>query len=217
MTTKTTKMQQVLNVFGVILIVWSVYRWKLQKPEWFDEFIAKPIVFVGPVYWYITRTEQKDFFSSIWLRFKKIGPDVLMGVALGGIFLASALFANILKHGTIELPRTFAGTSFLLAALMTLATASTEEILTRGFILKRFFEDSGNIYMSSFNASVLFLVLHIPILFTIPELRGTLLIMFLATDFVLSLVNSFIFLDRKSLVAPILVHAFYNLAILFYI
>jgi membrane protease YdiL (CAAX protease family) len=217
MTTKTTKMQQVLNVFGVILIVWSVYRWKLQMPEWFDEFIAKPIVFVGPVYWYITQTEQKEFLSSIWLRFKKIGPDVLMGIALGGIFLASALFANVLKHGTIELPTTFAGTSFILAVLMTFATAATEEILTRGFILKRFFEDSGNIYMSSFNASILFLVLHIPILFTIPELRGTLLLMFLATDFVLSLVNSFIFLDRKSLVAPILVHAFYNLAILFYI
>lgn len=216
MTTKTSKMQQILNVFGIILIVWSVYRWKLQMPEWVDEFIAKPLVFVLPVYWYIVQLEQKSFLDSIWLRFKNIRTDVLMGIALGSVFLVSALFANILKHGSLVFPQSFIGTNFFWVTLMTFATATTEEILTRGFILKRFYEDSGNIYMSSFNASILFLVLHIPILFTVPELRGTLLLLFLATDFVLSLVNSFIYLDRKSLVVPILIHAFYNLAILFY-
>lgn len=185
-------------------------------PEWFDEFIAKPLVFVLPVYWYIVHSEKKNFIEDIWLKSKSLSQDIVIGGAMGLLFMGSAFMANVVKHGSFALGD-FNSQSLILISLVTLATAISEEILSRGFILKRLYEDSKNIYISSFNASILFFVLHIPILFTIPELRGTMLLMFLATDFILSLVVSFMFLDRKSLVAPILIHAFYNLAILMYI
>lgn len=214
---KIPKIQQVLNLYGLILFLWSIYRWKLGFPTWFDEFIAKPIVFVLPVYIFITHIEKKGFVNDIWLKTKDFLGDLAISGFLGVTFVGSALFANYIRTGSLDISPDLASGGLLLAILIPFATAISEEILARGFILKRFFEDSGNVYISAFNASVLFLILHIPILFTIPDLRGSLLIMFLATDFILGLVNSFVYLDRKSLVAPILIHAFYNIAILLYI
>ena len=61
---RTTPTQRALNLWAVILIVWSIYRAYFKLPEWFDEFIAKPIVFVLPVFIYIKTVEKKEIFSS---------------------------------------------------------------------------------------------------------------------------------------------------------
>jgi len=94
-----------------------------------------------------------------------------------------------------------------------LATGITEEILSRGFVLKKLYEQSKNVYSSTFFASVLFFFLHVPILFANPRINGTMLLMFMTTDLLLSMINGIIFLEKKSLTAPILIHAFYNIII----
>ncbi len=216
MNKNVSTLQRVLNVWAIVLIIWSVYRTKLLLPEWFDELIAKPLVFILPVYYSIKHFEQKPFFQQIWLKKKTILTDTYTGVFVGLIFIVAAFFSNYIRLGNLSFIEGVLNTNLVVAGILTLATAISEEILSRGFILKRLYEESSNMYSSSLIASTLFLVLHIPILFTIPNLSGSLLLLFLATDFILSLVNSFIFLDRKSLLAPILIHAFYNFAILFY-
>ena len=59
MKSKVTATQRALNLWAVILIIWSVYRAKFRLPEWLDEFIAKPLVFILPVYYYIRKIEKK--------------------------------------------------------------------------------------------------------------------------------------------------------------
>ena len=212
--------QRVLNVWAIILIIWSIYRTKFRLPEWFDEFIAKPIVFILPVFWYIKKYENKNFFDAIWFDFKKIFADLYLGISIGLIFAISAFLSNLIRSDGISLgnPIFSIGISKLSLFFITaLATGISEEILSRGFILKRLYEDSQNVFVASFNASILFFILHIPILFTNAKLSGGLLMIFMVTDLILSLANSFIFLQRKSLFLPILIHAFYNLAIILYI
>lgn len=200
-------------------MIWSVYRVKLSGigiPEWFDELIAKPFVFLLPTYVYIVHSEAQAFLTGIHIYSQQIRKDILIGLGIGSTFFISALSAHVLKHGGLDLDQ-FKTYSFLSLSVITLATAFTEEAFARGFILKRLYDDSKNVYSSAFNASLLFLIIHIPILFTIPTLRGNLLLIFLATDFVLSLVNSFVFLDRKNIIAPVLIHALYNIALLLYL
>ena len=96
--------QRVLNTWAIVLIIWSVYRTKLFLPDWFDEFIAKPLVFVLPVYLSIKKFEQKPFFQQIWLRKKTILTDIYMGLFIGLIFILAAFFSNYLRTG---------GTAFL--------------------------------------------------------------------------------------------------------
>ena len=217
MKSKVTSTQRALNLWAIILIIWAVYRAKFKLPVWMDEFIAKPLVFILPVYYYVKRIEKKDIFSALDLKFKVTFSDILTTLLIGGIFSFSAILANVLKYKKFVFWQQASGENLLLLIALALATGISEEILSRGFVLKRLYEESKNIYTSSFFASILFLFLHIPILFTNYKLTGDMLLLFLGTDLVLSLVNSFMFLQRRSLIVPILIHAFYNLSVIFFI
>ncbi len=215
---KISPTQKALNLWAIILIIWSIYRANVKMPEWFDEFIAKPLVFILPVFYYIKNVDKKELLSSLWIKPKRFINDLLLGLSIGGIFFATALFANFIKfHRLFSVDKSFTLQNILLIVVMALATGISEEILSRGFVLKKLYEESKNIYTSSFFASILFFFLHVPILFTNVKIVGNMLILFMATDLILSLVNSFIYLDRKSLVLPILIHAMYNISLLFFI
>ena len=212
--------QKMLNVWAIVLIVWSIYRTKLILPEFFDEFIAKPLVFILPVYWYIQKFEGGNFFEKIWLTRKNWTKDLHFALGIGVVFAMTAFAANFAKNGGFDFSgtlQTLQGQNLMYLLAVAVATAISEEILSRGFVLKRLYEDAKNMYSASFLASILFLVLHIPILFTKPHLSGSLILLFLATDFLLSFITSLIFLDSKNLVSAILVHALYNIAIILYI
>ncbi len=218
MKSKSSPTQKALNLWAIILIIWAIYRAKTRLPEWFDEFVAKPLVFILPVYYYIKVFEKKDFFSAIYLKSKFPLKDILLTALIGFIFFFSAVLANYLRFNRLTLStQPFNLEGLVLTVLIALATAISEEMLSRGFVLKRLYDESKNIYTSSFFASILFFFLHVPILFTNMKISGNLLLMFLATDMVLSLVNCFVFLERKNLIPPILIHALYNLSIILFL
>lgn len=216
---KTTPTQRALNLWAVVLIIWAVYRAKVHMPEAFDEFVAKPIVFVLPVIYYISRFEKRKIFEALDINFKSLKLDILYGLAIGGVFFLSTILANMMRYGHILFfnNQNVTASSIVLVMALSIATAISEEIISRGFILKRLYEESKNIYTSSFFASILFFFLHVPMLFTNAKLSGNLLLIFMGTDLILSLTCSFIFLSRRSLTLPILIHAFYNLAIVFFL
>lgn len=187
---------------------------KLSFPEWFDEFIAKPLIFIGPVAWYIRKSEKKEFFSSLLLSQKNIVKDLSLAFIVGALFLIVSTIPVFIKTGAFA----FMGkdyTKLIAFVPIVLATAISEEIVSRGFVLKRLYEESHNMLSSIFIASILFFILHIPILFTNLKLTGNTLLLFMTTDIILSFANSFIFLGRRSLILPILIHALYNLTLLF--
>lgn len=209
--------QKVLNIWALILILWSLYRVQFTFPEWFDEFIAKPLLFIGPVAWYILKYEKKPFFSSVWIDKKKVVRDIYLATIVGLLFFIVAFIPIFIKTGSFpffekgSLTYWYHLASFIPVVV---ATAISEEILSRGFVLKTLYEESNNIVSSTFIASILFFILHIPILFTNLKLTGHVLIFFMITDLILSFANSFIYIGRRSLVLPILIHALYNLTLL---
>lgn len=218
---KSSPLQKALNIWAIILIVWSVYRaqFKVDLPIWFDEFIAKPLIFILPVYYYIRQIEKRDFFSGIELHFKKIKEDVLLGLAIGLIFFASVLLSSLFNSSKtmgVNL-KDWSFYYLIFYLLLSFATSISEEVLSRGFVLKRLYEDSRNIFSASFFGSILFFFLHVPILFTNDKIVGTMLLRVLTTDLILSFAISLIFIQRRSLIIPIIIHTFYNFSIyLFY-
>lgn len=213
---KITPTQRALNLWAVILIIWAVYRTYFKMPEWFDEFIAKPLVFVLPVFYYIRKIDKKSILESlhIHLKPKLIFHDLLNSLVIGGVFLLTAFLGFYLREKKFILLSNFPGIiKFTLICLTALTTGITEEILSRGFVLKKLYEESKNVYTSTFFSSILFFFLHVPILFADPKINGNMLLMFMMTDLLLSMINGLIFLQRKSLTAPILIHAFYNIII----
>ena len=216
MKSKTTPLQKALNLWAVILIAWSIYRTYLKMPEWFDEFIAKPLVFVLPVIYYIKKIDKQNVLSSLYisLKPKKLFQDFLYAAGVGVIFLVTASLAYFIKSGKfISFNNNISSVNILLIIITALATGITEEILSRGFVLKKLYEESKNPIYSIFFSSILFFFLHVPILFSNAKISGNLLLIFLATDLLLSMINGLIFIQRKSLIVPIFLHAFYNIII----
>lgn len=213
---KVTPTQKALNLWAVILIIWAFYRSYIKMPEWFDEFIAKPIVFVLPVFYFIKKIDKKPIFDylNLKLKIKEIFYDLFYSLGIGFIFLVTAIGASYFRTSKLifvgKLPTI---TQFLTILAVSLATGITEEILSRGFVLKKLYEESKNVLSSTFFASILFFFLHVPILFTNVKITGNMLLMFMATDMLLSMVNGLIFLQKRSLTIPIFIHTFFNIII----
>jgi membrane protease YdiL (CAAX protease family) len=205
---KTSPLQKTLNLWAIILIVWAFYRAKLQMPAWFDEFIAKPLVFVLPVYYYITKRERLSFFKGIGFYPNRLAKDLVVGTFIGLIIIITVFFTSFLQNKKVIFP----SGQLLTLVTITLAAAISEEILSRGFVLKRLYEDSKNKFSASFLASILYFFLHIPILFTNPNLTQHILLLYMVIEIIFSFIISLIFLDYGLLIV-VLIHFFYSFAL----
>lgn len=213
-------LQKSLNVWAIILILWSIYRanFGTSLPAWLDEFLVKPLFFILPVYWYIKKIEKKSFFHEVDLHKKTIVSDLLLGFGLGVAFFAVGYLGIILKQGvsSVQIFKLFQPQTFIIFAIA-FATSVSEEILSRGFVLKRLYEESKNTVKSIAISSILFFFLHIPILFTSQHMTGTLILQVMMTDIALSVVVSILYLQRRSLLLPIIIHAFYTFSLTFFL
>lgn len=207
----------VYRLWGWILLVWSLYRYFFKLPEWADEFIFKPLVFVVPVLWYVFRVEKRKL-ESLGITSKRLFTSLYIGFGFGLVFALEGLAANAIKYGGLKVSpiAAFQQYGFFLI-LVSLATAFSEELLNRGFLFNRIYEKTKNLPFASFVSTILFVLLHVPILVTALKFQGATLILFFATDFVLGLANSLLYYNTKSLVAPILVHVFWNMTVALYL
>ncbi|MBI2405173.1 CPBP family intramembrane metalloprotease [Candidatus Gottesmanbacteria bacterium] len=214
---KTTSLDPVYQLWGWILLVWSLYRYFLKLPEWVDEFIAKPLVFVAPVLWYVTSREKRKL-ESLGITAKRFFRSFYIGLGFGFVFALEGVVANAMKYGGLKVnPIAAFGQYGFFLILLSFATAFSEELLSRGFIFNRIWEKTKNLPYASFVSTILFVLLHVPILVTTLKFQGITLIVFLATDVVLGLANSLLFYNTRSLVAPILVHIFWNMTVALYL
>jgi len=213
MKNKLSSVQKMLNVWAIVLILWAVYRVYFQTnlPAWFDELFAKPVIYLTPIYYYISTYEKSNFLESIDLKTKNLKQNVLFGIGIGVVFFLTGAIVQYFKSGEILLLGSASLFQIAYFSFIAFASSFSEEILSRGFVLKRLYEDSKNVLSSVFFASFLFFFLHIPILFSNPNLHGLVLLQVMVTDILLSFAVSFLYLQRRNVIVPILIHAFYNL------
>lgn len=215
---KAKSLEPVYQLWGWILLVWSLYRYFLKLPEVIDEFIAKPLVFMAPVLWYVLKKEKRDLVS-VGLSTKNLFTSLYIGLGFGFVFALEGLAANAIKYGRLQINPIAAFEQYGLVTLLILsfATAFSEELLNRGFLFSRILEKSKSLPYASLLSTVLFVLLHVPILVTTLKLQGMMLVFFFVTDFILGLANSLLYYNTKSLLAPILVHVFWNMTVALYL
>lgn len=201
-----------------ILLVWSLYRYFLKLPEWADELIFKPLVFVAPVEWYVRRIEKRRL-ETLGLTGKNLFTSIYIGLGFGFMFALEGLAANAIKYGKLQIvpSAVFGQYGMGLLLVLSLATAISEEILSRGFVFSRILEKTKSLPKASIISTVLFVLLHVPILVMSLKLQGMTLVLFFVTDVILGLANSLLFYTTRSLVAPILVHLFWNMTVSLYL
>lgn len=216
--TKIHSLESVFHVWGWIVLAWALYRYFFRMPEWVDEFIFKPLVFVLPVVWYV-RNKEKRALTSLGLTGKNLFTSIYIGLAFGFVFALEGLAANAIKYGKLQILPIAAFSQYGMGMLLLLsfATAFSEELLSRGYVFTRLMEAKKSLPYASVVSTLMFVLLHVPILFLSLRLQGTSLALFFVTDFVLGLANSLLLYNTDSLVAPILVHVFWNMTVALYL
>lgn len=215
---KTKTLEPVYQLWGWILLTWSLYRYFFKLPEAVDEFIVKPLVFVFPVLWYVLKKEKRDL-TTLGLTTKNLFTSLYVGLGFGFVFALEGIAANAIKYGKIQINPIAAFEQYGLVMLLVLsvATAFSEELLNRGFLFGRILEKTKSLPYAAILSTVLFVLLHVPILVTSLHLQGTMLVLFFVTDFILGMANSLLYYNTKSLLAPILVHVFWNMTVALYL
>lgn len=215
---KKSTTERIFQLWGWIVLVWALYRYFFRLPEWIDEFVIKPLIFVAPVLWYVLKREKRRL-SSIGLTGNNVFTSVYIGLGFGFVFALEGLAANAIKYGKITIVpiEAFQQYGLGMLLLLSLATALSEEILSRGFVFTRLIDAKKSMPYAAFVSTLMFVVLHIPILVLSLKLQGAALVMFFVTDFVLGFANSLLLYNTGSLVAPILVHVFWNMTVALYL
>lgn len=208
----------ILSVWGWVALTWFIYRYFTRLPEHLDELVFKPIFFVLPVILFVLKKERRSL-SSLGLNLKEWPKSLLIGLGFAAVFAAEGVVANIIKYGqfTVSPLKVVADYGLLGFVFLSIATAFWEEILNRGFIFHRLWEHTRNLIYATVVSSLLFTLLHVPILVTSVHLEGMGLVLFFATTLILGAANALVFATTGSLLAPVLIHVFWNVMVAFFL
>lgn len=211
---------QVFGVWFLIFLVWSFYRAYAKMPEWFDELIVKPAVFVVPVLYILFRERKNILELGFKTGLREIIGDLYIGVVVGIIFALEGLAANYFKYGRfvfIPITAVAASGGVVPFLIINVATSLWEEILGRGYLYQKLIQASRNQLWAAVSSSFLFLLLHVPIMFTKSNLTGKSFIIYPLSILFLGITNCYLFTLRKSLTLPILLHTFWNMTVALYL
>ena len=211
------KVQKAFNVWGIILILWSLYRvYGPRLPETIDELIMKPLIFLGPVI--LVLGQEKKPLASVGIARGHFWKDVYMGLGLGLLFIFEGIVTNSLKYGGLRImPQIpISQLALITTLIVVLATGISEEVLVRGFLYTRLKEGYGWVKAMLISTAMYFMLL-VPYIFVISKLNGITLFVFVLTTVMISFVNTMIFNETKTITVPVLVHAFWNMAVVLYL
>lgn len=200
---------QILIIWGLITLLWGIYRFFFQFPECVDELIFKPLIFLSLVGWFVKFKEKRGVRS---LGLIKIGlRSLLIGLGLGVLFSLEGVLSSYFKNKELFFnPKGLSTEGLLLMGFLSLLTGFSEEILYRGFLMNRFWKFYGNEFLANFLSSVLFVLSHLPIAILVLDYAGRDLFGYLLLIFVLGVADGFVFGRTKNTLAPTISHALWN-------
>lgn len=209
---------QVYQIWGWIFLVWSFYRYFARFPEWVDELIFKPTLFIFPVVWWV-RSIAKQPFSVLGITTKNIRGSALVGLGIGCLFLLAGYIGKLLRPAGVQfMPIAIAQQySILGVILLSFATAVSEEVLNRGFLFHLVAIKTKQFIRSFLVASTLSVLLHVPILVSSLKFGGASLVIFFITELTLGLINNFLINKYSSLMPVILTHVLWNITVFYYL
>lgn len=189
-----------------ILVIWTAYRYLFLYPEWVDEFIAKPILQVLPVFLTVLCLEKKPL-GSIGLTtvqlFKKIG----VGLLIGAVLFAETYVMQKMKIGFhiahIDM-------SLLLPFFVSLATGFTEELVYRGYFTNRLLDVIENVYVANAVQTIIFVSIHIPLMIFVFHYSPTAMLLYSIQLAILGYVYGIVFITQESIIPSAIAHAMWN-------
>ncbi len=151
-----------------LLIVWVGYRALVrEQPIWFDEGIAKAIVFGMPVFWFAARS--RFIANEIGLSLQQFIPGLYLGIAIGGLYGFVGILSQVIGGREVVEAHLFASPQFWWMAAMALLTAWWESLFFFGLPVQ-YLRSIASWFSETLIASfvvILFLLFHSPLRFVL--------------------------------------------------
>lgn len=193
-----TKISLLLLTYFAIFISWAAYRLISKFPEPIDEFIFKPILWLGPVL-IASRFQLMDIFK-FKTNLNYVGLSVLVGIGLPALQIIPGFFTDQVR---------LVNPTFLIVTIP-LATAFVEETVFRGFLLKRFTLHFPEMTADAIT-TILFTLIHLPLMIFVNKSNMSIILGYSYVLFISSYVYGLLYLRSKSLVPSIITHFLNNL------
>jgi membrane protease YdiL (CAAX protease family) len=209
-------LRRTLMVYVVIFVLWGLYRLLFRFPAFVEELFFKPLVFL-PALFSVLLGEGKGWrglLRAFGFRKGGITLSIYYGLTLGAVYVLAASLGNLVFSREMVIPG-FSIEPWRLFSLsgLSLVTAFWEQIVFSGFILLRFMRVFEDEWSSVGLTSLLFTLLHLPILWLDADARLVFIIIQLLLFFLVGFGNAVLMLRTRNILAPILSHTFWALAV----
>lgn len=190
-----------------LLVVWGVFRLLFKLPVLLDELWFKPVLWLLPLYFFWYREGRVvKLFGGEWKR------ALLWGVGVGGFYLLVIKGLKLARAGMggvegLEL------TSWDLVGVG-VVTAVTEEIVFSGYLFSKVMGIVKNVWTGMVINGVMFGLIHVPIGLFVYQYSGGEMTGFLLMVGLLAAANGYLMWRTKNVIAPIMAHWLWSLAVL---
>ncbi|MFA6005482.1 MAG: CPBP family intramembrane glutamic endopeptidase [Patescibacteria group bacterium] len=205
---KGSQIERVLTVWGLIVVLWSIFRANFGAPLWLSEFLIKPLIFLVPVIFFVQKYIQGgSLLKKLGFPEKRIAEELFLSVSLLFVVFGAGMVMLLMNKQPFLLflnSISFAKASYVFG--LSIATATVEEVVGRGFMFNYLNKFSKNFVMSMFVSSTLFFVLYLPGALTM-HVSGPALFVNLLMNFLLSFMAATLFYVRRNVLVAIGFHA----------
>ncbi len=202
-------------LFTYLLIIWGGYRFLAPFPEEVEEFIIKPVLWLGPVFYLVFIREKKNL-ASIGVTLKDLFPSIYFALGLGMLFVLEGVFLNFVKYGNFDFAANIGQKPLVYAFAISAATAISEELTFRGYILTRLESLFKNKWATITATSICWTLIHLPISIFVWHLTLIPMVSFLFLTFLFGMAAGMIFHRNKNIIAPILLHLLWQWPIILF-
>lgn len=200
-------LRRIFSLYLIIFVLWTGYRIIFRLPEWVDEFVAKPIVWLTPLLFL-----RKDTFGNTLKSLGiKASYSILFGLSIGIVyFCAYTLFSNF-KFGLPTFnPTHLSLKGIYLQLIIAFITGGIEELIFRRYFLEEailFFNDR---IISNLFVTLLFTLIHLPLIMFVYRYSLAETISYLSLLTISGFIYGLVYLHKKSLLASTMTHAAWN-------
>lgn len=200
-----------------LLIVWVAYRALVrEQPLWFDEGVAKAIVFGLPVFWLAARS--RFIANEMGLNLQQLVPGLYLGIAVGGLYGFVGILSQVSAGREITQGALFATPTFWWMAAMALLTAWWESLFFFGLPVQylRSIANWFSEWLIGGFTVILFLLFHAPLRFLMTGGSSSQLILQMAILGLFATGQHILYTRTKNMYAIMLSHTFWGLVIQVY-
>jgi len=194
-------------IYGSIALLWTGYRVMFFLPEWVDEFVAKPLIWLLPLLF--VKNSLKHPSSSITPH--PFWTQIGFGLAAGCIYFILFTFLTRFTVGfPLFNPDKYTFVQIILQGAIALSTGFVEEFVFRRYLLEEIYKITQDDVIANAVCSILFAFIHIPIIVFIYKYPIGQAVSYLSLLTISGFIYGVVYLKNRSVLSSTMTHAVWN-------